>query len=219
MRKSSSVFLVLTAAALSPFTAIAPAQAQETVPPTTTGPEGSGYRPTPMALGLGLGYLVNGSIDLMKPTVSSARLVLTDRIVLEPLLILSYQSTSNEVGMATVDTSATTVGFGTQLRYLLASRGPLDLAGIGSGVFTHQSGSNSVGDVHTSVQSFDLAWGVGISWWFHSTWSLSLDATNPILSWDRNSNDNGPAPDQSTSTFFFGVVWNPQLMLMTHLFF
>jgi hypothetical protein len=218
MRKCSAVLSLLTALLL-PLTVISSARAQDTAPPAASAPTGSGYRPLPLGVGIGVGYVINAGVDLMKPTVGSVRLVLTDRIILEPFVDLSYQSTSNEVGTASTDTSSTSVGAGAQVRYTMGSRGALDFAGIGQGLLSHASTTPST-DVHNSAQIFNLRWGFGLSWWFYSTWALSLDATNPLLSYTRNNTDNpGAVPDSTQSTFQFGLTFSPQVMLMTHMFF
>jgi hypothetical protein len=174
----------------------------------------SEFRPTPMTLGVGFGWVIGGGADILKPAVGSVRLVLTDRFVLEPFVNLSF--TDNEaqtMGNTTSESDVTRLGLGATGRLVLAGRGPIDLAALGRLSFSFQSNDAASDSQTTNVA---LGWGLGLSWFFYKNWALSLDATNPLFNLTRVHLEAG---DQTNSSMLVGAIWSPTIALMLHLYF
>lgn len=213
---SVTLFLVLTSnvalaqdAFVSPTTTPAPA-----VAPTVD----RAGRPVPTTVGFGIGTNINGMSDLTQPNTAGVRFVLSDAWILEPTVRLSH--TSNSVDMpgatSTATTSSTAFNLGTMARRTLASRGPVDLSGLGSVNLRYISED---ANANRSTTSLSLEWGLGLSWYFNPSWALSLDVMNPLFMMNRASVD-GIGGDTVTSTWTAGVIWertNALLMLYWYL--
>lgn len=229
MRKSSTVLALLApviATVLAPLFA-STALAQD---PAAPGP-GSAYRPAPIGVGIGAGYTINSAVDLQKPTNSSVRLVLSDQLTVEPFVELSYVKSSTEASITnmanppvtvttTAESSLSTFEVGGRARFVLGSRGPVDLSALGSAAVRFQSVSGSNIEL-VSTQQFALRWGIALTWYMFRNWSLSLDAENPLFVWTREKHDfPQPAmPDTVQSNILFGIVWKPVVSLMVHFYF
>lgn len=193
------------------------ARAQDPLDPPAarTAPGGSGDRPAPKTVGIGIGMGIGGGTDLMQPNTASVRFVLTDMVVLEPMVDLSFTKQSNDppVGAGT-DASATNLGFGGKLRYKLASSGPVQLDGIGQLAFNHQSLDQAT---DSSSQQMNISWGLALSWYFNQWWALSLDATNTFFNLTRSSTETA-AGDNVNTNYTVGAIWRPAALLMVHVF-
>lgn len=225
MRKSSTV-LALLAPVLAPLFA-STALAQD---PAAPGP-GSAYRPAPLGIGIGAGYTINSAVDLQKPTNSSVRLVLSDQLTVEPFVELSYakrtvDNTLTSMGTppvtvtSTAESSLSTFEVGGRARFVLGSRGPVDLSALGAAGLGFQSVSGSNIEL-TSTQQFTLRWGLALTWYMFSNWSLSLDAENPLFVWTRLKRDFPQAgmADTTESNLLFGLIFEPVVSLMVHFYF
>lgn len=77
---------------------------------------------------------------------------------------------------------------------------------------TSMSGTNKV------TTTFGLGYGIDIAYWFSHHWMLSLDATNPIIEYsDTESNVAGGMPTKDATTTI-GLVHDPVVALVLHLF-
>ncbi|MDX2023406.1 MAG: outer membrane beta-barrel protein [Deltaproteobacteria bacterium] len=171
-------------------------------------------RPVPSTVGFGIGTSINSMSDLTQPNTAGVRFVLNDRWILEPTLRLSHTSNSVDTpgSTATVSTSSTTFSLGTMARAKLASRGPVDLAGLGGLNFglTSEDVAND-----RSTTTLSLMWGLGLSWYFNPSWALSLDVTNPLFSLSRSSVES-IGGDTVNTAWTAGAIWdhtNALLML------
>ena len=187
--------------------------------------EATTYRPTGRSIGIGFGYTMPGT-SFSTPNTISARLQLKQTLTLEPIARLDVSSSNGKIG--TVKNSSTSFALfaGTALRKRLAARQMVDAVGIlqvGVGV---NSSSGKTAGVTTSLTEVSLgsSWGLGAEFWPKQHWSISLDATNPLLS---VGNTSGKQPDpasgaivkESSTTIFAGAVWDPSVVLMTHLYY
>lgn len=210
-------FLVLLSASQAygqgdPLAPVAPMPAAGPVAAPASG--GDGFRPIPTSLGLGFGWGFPGA-EVWQPNSASARIVLSDSLILEPRLNLRYdrQSVDNSAGV-TQSNSVLTTGVDVGVRWLLMSRGPIDLAAlVGAGL------SNTVVDAanDTNSQRFGINWGVGLAWYLYKNWSMSLDVLNPLFILDRTSVDGGNTTSRITAGAMFQAA--PSVLVMFHLFF
>lgn len=171
-------------------------------------------RPVPSTLGFGLGTNINGMSDLLQPNTAGVRFVLSDAWILEPTVRLSHTSNSVDTpgATSTVSTSSTTFSVGTMARRKLASRGPVDFAGLGGVNLGFRS--EDVANDRTTTE-LSLMWGLGLSWYFNPSWALSLDVTNPLFSLNRASVES-IGGDTVTTSWTAGAIWeqtNALLML------
>jgi hypothetical protein len=170
-------------------------------------PEG---RPEGQGIGLGMGVSITGQ-NLLEPNVVSARYRWRPNMAIEPSVVLQYADASS----GGADTSRLTFVVGATARYLLGSRGPIDLVALAS---PQLSFSNSTDATDMSTKTFGLtaSWGLGIEWWVKPQWSFTLDATNPFLSFTKQSMEGR---DDDDKTFVVGAVWSPAIFFLTHFYY
>jgi hypothetical protein len=222
-----------TPEATEPPPAPEPPPTREEAPPPPP-PHGHGHghghdmgelRPAGWSLGIGAGFLFPA--DITEPTVVSVRFRMPSGLTLEPLAILRFETTSDKVDTGPIEVEDDTTGFdfavGTSLRYPFASRGRLDLIGIGQALLAFGLDSNNPDGPDNSIDTDNinvfLGYGIGLEYWLPwRNFSMSLDATNTILTLNRNTQDDG-AVEQSTTSFSFGAVFNPAVRLLFHLYF
>jgi hypothetical protein len=200
---------------------------------------GGDSRPAPLTVGIGLGTEV-GAGSVTAPNQGSVRIVLAPNLQLDvrtaavvvgggplpattvPLggFNLNHSSLSAEgAGKSTDLHKQNDVAIASDVRYVLASRGPVDLSAIG-GLAYHYIGEDKEDIAGTDVTThvITLEWGVGLSYYFAHVWSLSMDITNPLFTWFKTSTDT-TAGSTSVSGFDLGINFNPTSRLMLHLFF
>ena len=61
--------------------------------------------------------------------------------------------------------------------------------------------------------------GVAVGYWFSPHFYVTLTGLNPILSVSSESEDNGPGMTSESSNTGFGLVWDPEVAAMAHLYF
>jgi hypothetical protein len=198
--------------ALPPAGAATPAAAAPMASSPSEASSGDGYRPTPLTLGVGFGWLIGAGANILQPSVGSVRIVISETFVLEPFVNLSFTKNEMTTAVTTTDSDVTRAGAGATARFILGSRGPIDLAALGQARFMFVK--TDTGTVDTDEVSVN--WGLGLSWYFYRTWALSLDATNPLFSWRRTSTQ--PA-DTTRTEMFAGAIFSPQVLLILHMFF
>lgn len=167
-------------------------------------------RPAAKTVGVGIGSDFSGN-DILTPNIASARFVISPTLMLEPIIRLQLQggSVTPAGGGASASASDLEVAVGAGGRILLASRGPVDLNLLGRAMLSHESG-----DTVDSTQRLDLQWGLGVSWFFNQFCSLSLDAINNFVGFERVSVDNGP----TTTQWSIGANFDPSVIAMLHVF-
>ena len=166
-------------------------------------------RPERLAVGIGLGYQFPTSLE--SPNVTSVRVRFASGLTLEPQLRLAMMSIDFD-GME-MDTSArsTALGISTVARLPLITRGKFDFEALGSVGFTHTKLDQSpIPSEPDRTTTFSLGWGVGVAYWLTTHWNVSLTATNPLASYAKQT------PHTSTTTL--GVVFDPQVAAMIHVF-
>jgi len=184
-------------------------------PTTTSAPtepaeaDTDGDRPEGIAIGIGGGWLIPGPIDMF--TTYSVRLRLPTGIIIEPIARLQNNTTSPAVGD---DSSSTTIELGALVQAPVVKRGKFDLTLIGGASFDTQTTPAPM-DETNRVTHFNLDWGVGVHWWISPHFALSALATNPIVRFTRSSNSGS---DETESQRDLGLVFDPQVALMIHIF-
>ena len=182
----------------------------------------SAARPEAFGIGIGVGYLFPAELD--RPNITSVRFRLASGLTFEPRVSISGgdQTTSiKQPGPNPDDTSdgLFVLAFGTNVRWPMAGRGPVDLVLLGSASLDYINEDPSGDDNNASLLGISVGWGLGIDWWVSQRWAVSLSAINPLFTYRNQVNDTGPGSSTTTSTTEFGAVFNPAVVLMAHLFF
>jgi hypothetical protein len=179
-------------------------------------PDLDGPRPYGTTVGLGFGYFMPAAWDA--PNVVSARLRLASGLTIEPRAELSTSSTSMDTGIGETSNSFSTLAVGANVRLPLASRGRGDFMLVGGAAAALSKNNPEGADNSVTTTSLALTWGVGIDYWLSRSFSISMTATNPVIAHTSTSFE-AAGDDPSNSTTGLGVVFDPALDVMLHLYF
>jgi len=224
----------------------------EAMPPPPVPPSGPAapVRPEGNTLGIGAGFTFPQSI--LEPNTVGVRLRVGP-VALEPGLRLG----GNGTGTANKQTftlpgqqpnvndnqdkaSGFDLSLGVNVRYAIASHGPVDLIVIGGAGFSMGTDSsqndvtNTTTKDTTNIQSMSasVGYGLGIEWFVGHGLSVGADATNPLLVWTQSSSRHSVAvtntttnevtttvTDTNQSNVTGALVWAPTVRLMVFLYF
>jgi len=178
-------------------------------PPAETG------RPAGLAIGIGIGYVFPTS--LQTPNTTSARLRLASGLTLEPQLVFAVTSTDVDTG-TTMTTKSNEVTLGSLVRYPLKVHHKVDLELVGSA-----SASNRIVDPEgasnkRTTTTLGIGYGVALAYWLSPRWNLSVTASNPLVSYTRTRQEAPPDVVTVNKSTTVGVVFDPQVVLMIHLY-
>jgi hypothetical protein len=191
--------------------------------PAAAEPESaSSGRPEAFAIGIGAGYVFPA--DIGKPDRASVRFRLASGLTFEPFVDVGRAARSVKTDIPNVEVphvndSSMTFSAGTNLRLPLKSRGAFDLVLIGSVSLAYVSQDPDGSDNDTKTFAASLGWGLGIDWWLTPRWTLSLSATNPLASYRRAKQENGPDSSITTSDTSFDLAFLPTVSALLHLYF
>jgi hypothetical protein len=172
-------------------------------------------RPTELAIAIGVGYSFPTS--LQTPNTTSVRLRLPSGLTFEPVLVLATTSNDIDTGM-TITNKQSELTLGSLVHYPLRAHRKVDLELLGNALIS----SNTVdptGDNNTrTITTLSLGYGLGLAYWITRHWNLSLSATNPLISYARTRQEMGAATTTVDKTTTFGLVFEPRVTLMIHLY-
>jgi hypothetical protein len=174
-------------------------------------------RPEGWAIGIGLGYLLPTSLET--PNTTSVRLRLASGLTFEPQLTIANTTAKTDNGATTNKDKRTELSVSTVVRLPVIRHNKVELealgsAGIGTAVDNPNGSSNN-----TTTTTFAIGWGLAVNYWHNRHLSLSLSAGNPLISVAKTTREQ-PAPlmETSTSTTSIGLIFDPTVAIMIHLF-
>ena len=181
-------------------------------------------RPEGRSLGLGFGWIL--PTDLTIPNTVAARFRLPSGLTFEPSVRLRFIGTWDESdfgGTTSEDRDRSLeLELFTFVRLPLAARGGVDLVALGGAElgWSKRTVDPDGAANEQSVTTLDasLLWGLGLEWWFRHHFSLSFDATNPVVTYARSAQDTQTV-DTSSSATTAGAIWEPTIRLTLHLYF
>lgn len=176
-------------------------------------------RPSGTTLAIGVGYTFGASSDITEPNTTSVRVRLPSRLQLEAVLRLQGSSSKVDDGIDESTNKAATFEVGAQAHFHVASREKTDLNAVGLVSFTHNRSNPEGADNNASSTSFGLGYGVEIQRWLGKHLAVSLGGYNPILSLDSSKQDTGGGDETKTSETSYGLVWDPTVRLLVHVYF
>jgi hypothetical protein len=174
-------------------------------------------RPEGFSIGIGVGYRFPTS--LQTPNTSSVRLRVGSGVTLEPSLV--FATTSHTVDMGTpMGGSATEFGAGAVLRLALVQRGRMDLELLGGVDLDNVSvdpDDDNPDDVR-STTTVRLLYGLAVGAWITKNFQASLSATNGLLSYTKLREEQGFDAVTITSDTTIGLIFDPTVTFMLHLY-
>jgi hypothetical protein len=170
-----------------------------------------------MSFGIGLG--IDLPAEVTAPNTTSVRLRLASGVTLEPFVTVALSGTHTEDEFGETDNGQFELSAGTNLRYPRQIHGPVDFLLVGGAGVGITSTDPDGPDNDSTTMAVGLSWGIGLEYWHNTHWSLSLTATNPFVVYSRTSQEQGPGMDAVSSSSLIGVIWEPNVVLMGHLYF
>ena len=174
-------------------------------------------RPDGFSIGIGVGYRFPTS--LQTPNTSSVRLRVASGVTVEPSLV--FATTSHTVDMGSpMGGSATEFGAGAVLRLALVQRGRMDLELLGGVDLNNVSidpNDDNPDDVR-STTTVRLLYGLAVGAWITKNFQASLSATNGLLSYTKLREEQGFDTLTITSDTTIGLIFDPTVTFMLHLY-
>ncbi len=169
-----------------------PPRRMQPTPVVVQEPAEASDRPEGLAIALGVGYTL--PTNLSTPNTTSARLRLASGHKITELRL------------------------GTLVRFPLIARGKVDLEGLGGAQFANVK-ENPDGDFNThTTNTFDILYGLGIGYWINHHWQFSMSTLNPIISYAQSKTQTGPGLSTKTSDTTIGLIFQPSVIMMLHLY-
>lgn len=172
-------------------------------------------RPDGMSVGIGVGYIFPTSLET--PNVASVRFRLANKLTVEPQVSLAQSATTVDVGESTTDSSLQ-IAAGALIRKPLVERGRVDLEVLGAVNLSNVTDNPDMEDNNTTTTQLDLAYGLAVNTWINRHLQISMSALNPIVSYTRVREEQGPDNVVVTSNRTIGAIFDPTVILMIHLY-
>ena len=180
-------------------------------------PEPSEYSPTELAFGIGAGYQLKTNLET--PNAVTASIRLPTGLTFEPFVVVRNTSDeSQNQPAASMTTTTTELGLGTLVRIPMLKKKRTELQLLGTASLDTTKTHPDVPDSDVRSSSIGLGWGFGIGLWITQHWQLTFDATNPILTYTSTSTQTGPTTEDKKSTTDFGLIFDPTVTVMIHLY-
>ena len=174
-------------------------------------------RPEGLAFAIGVGYEFKTSLET--PNIVSVRIRLPTGLTFEPLFIVKNSSTDMQMQPnPTISTSQTELAVGSLVRYPMIMHGRVDLDLLGSLVIDTVKVNPDGPDNDTRTTTLDAGWGLGLGFWISRHWVLTFNATNSLFSYSKVSMQTGPSTSDNTTKTALGLVFDPAVGLMIHLY-
>jgi hypothetical protein len=185
---------------------------------TTNAPETTeAHRPEGFAIGIGVGYRFPTSLST--PNAASVRFRLPSGLTFEPSVVLASTSHTVDTGTPMGGTS-TELGVGALARFSLVAhrRTDLELLAAFNVDRLNTDPNDDQPDDNTTITATTVSYGVAVGWWITQHLQISLSATNPIVSYQHQREENGFDFVTVTNSTTFGAIFNPTVTAMIHLY-
>lgn len=174
-------------------------------------------RPSGFSIGIGVGYRFPTALSI--PNSTSVRFRLPSGITFEPSLVLATSSQELDIGMSQKSTS-TELGVAALARFPVVQRRRTDLeilAAFGVDRLNQDPSDQNIED-QTTTTSTTFSYGVAVGLWLTQNLQVSLSATNALVSYVHTREEMGFDFVSVTNSTTFGVIFDPTVLLMIHLY-
>lgn len=174
-------------------------------------------RPTDLSIAIGAGYRLPTS--LTTPNVTSVRVRFPQGFTIEPTLVLASASRTVDDGTSQ-SRSASEAGAAVLGRFPVVQKRRTDLEILGSvGLdYVGEDPSDDNSDDVTTITTLSARYGVGIGYWVTPHIQVSMSATNSLLTYTKKREEMGAGSVLVTMDTAFGLIFNPTVAFMFHLY-
>lgn len=174
-------------------------------------------RPESYSVAVGLGW--DFPADIQAPDVTSVRFRHPSGLTAEPMLELSKATSKVEDPLPPdTEVSSATMQFSLLGRLPIMHNGKVDLELAGGFGYGRTNVDPDGPDNDTITTSFGISYGLAVCYWFSPHLQLSATGMNPIFSTSTESEENGPGMEITTTSSGFGLVFEPNVFVMLHLY-
>jgi hypothetical protein len=155
------------------------------------------------------------------PNAISVLVRFTSGLTLEPRVVASQSSTTSDPGITGVPSTTdktTDLALSALIRLPIVRHGRVQLELLGSAGFQVHKTDPDGPDNNTTTSTLGLGWGLGIGYWLSRHWELSASAENPLVTRTSTSKDIGAGMQSTDTTTTIGLVFDPTVSFMIHLY-
>lgn len=174
------------------------------------------YRPSELSVGIGAGYTFPTSLET--PNTTSVRLRLPSGLTFEPRLTFAQAAQEIDTGTSVRDEQSE-ISLATLVRYPVIARGRVDFEVLGAVAVRNATQSPDQPNADTTTTQFSVGYGLAVTSWITSHWNLSFTAGNPLFTSTKVKQDMGPGFTTVTTTNTLGLIFDPTVQLMIHLYY
>lgn len=174
-------------------------------------------RPDGLSIAIGAGYRFPTS--LTTPNITSVRLRLPSGLTFEPTLV--FASTSHTVDNGSSQSRvASEAGVSLLARFPLIQKKRTDLEILGGAGFDYlgEDPDDQNTDDVTATTSLSLRYGLGVGYWITPHVHVSMSATNSLVTYTKKREEMGIGAVLVTMDTTFGLIFNPTVAFMIHLY-
>ena len=168
-------------------------------------------------MGVGLGYTFDegSSNDITEIDTTSVRFRFLNGITVEPTVMLSLGNDSVDQGFGDSDTTTVNVGLGADVRFPIASWGPVDFVVLGGAGIGYQRVDPDGDNNNTTTTGITGRWGLAVEYWVTPRWLINMTGRNPFFDFASSDQPGGA----ETTSIDFGIIFDPTITAMVHLIF
>lgn len=174
-------------------------------------------RPDGFSVGIGVGYRF--ATSLTTPNITSVRFRIASGITFEPTLVLASSSHTSDNGTEQTR-EASEVGLGVLGRFPIMKRTRTELEFLGGVAFDYlgEDPDNVNSDDVTTTTTIGARYGVAVGVWITPHLQVSASATNSLLTFAKKREEMGLGSVLVTHDTTFGLIFDPTVALMVHLY-
>lgn len=174
-------------------------------------------RPEGLSVAIGLGYRIPTS--LTTPNVTSVRLRLPSGLTLEPTVVFANAKHTEDNGTE-LSRTASEVGVAVLGRFPVMKKKRTDLeilGGVGFDYLGVDPSSDNTDDV-TTTTTLSAVYGIGVGYWVTPHIHVSMSGTNSLLTYTKKREEMGVGSVLVTMDTAVGLIFNPTVAFMLHLY-
>ncbi|MBK9073080.1 MAG: outer membrane beta-barrel protein [Myxococcales bacterium] len=180
-------------------------------------------RPAGFSIGIGVGWALapmgNTQTDLTVLNTTSVRARFASGVQFEAMLRAAADSDKIDDGNDKSTDRQSEFALGAQLLVPVMRRPKTDLHAVGLAQL-HTNKVNPDGDGNsTTMSGIGLGYGVEVQYWARKHVSLSMQASNLLLATDKTTTEQGNGLEIKVTESTYGIIWDPAVRLMFHLYF
>jgi hypothetical protein len=174
-------------------------------------------RPESNSIAIGLGWDLPA--DVQAPNVTSVRFRLPSGLTFEPIVQFARGASQVDDGVPPdVETTTTQLELSLFGRLPILQNGRVDFELVGGAGLARTVINPDMADNDTTRTGIFVGYGLAVGYWFSPHVYLTLTGLNPIFASSTEVEEQGPTTTIETSSSSIGLVFDPNVFVMVHLY-